>query len=419
MKYFTILFAIAATAAFAQEPPKNTPQDPEQQELMQALSDANSSTVDLVRILEAFLKKHPQTAQRKEIERVLAKSAIENRDDRRTVLYGEKMLETNPEDMLVLDRVARSLLALGGRENAQKSLKYSRAFEEFVIKLAPAEGRDVARRQEERDRGQARALLFQSRAKSELGEKEEAVKLAEKSFSVYPCEEGARHWSKMLEAAGRNEEALLRLAEAFTVPDSRATDADRQADRTHLGELYKRVHSSEKGMGDMIVAAYDRMVQLSEERKRHLHAIDPNFNVTEPMQFTLTGLDGTKFPLSNLLGKVVVVDFWATWCQPCRTQHPLYEEVKKKFKDRSDVVFLSIDTDEDRSQVGPFLDQMQWSRTVYFEDGLQRLLQVNSIPTTMLFDKQGRVASRMNGFLPETFVQQVSERIESALAAAP
>jgi len=88
--------------------------------------------------------------------------------------------------------------------------------------------------------------LFQSRAKIELGEKEEAVKLAEKSFSVYSCEEGARHWSKTLEAAGRDQEALVRLAEAFTVPDSRAHDADRQADRTHLGELYKRVHSSRR-----------------------------------------------------------------------------------------------------------------------------------------------------------------------------
>jgi len=48
-------------------------------------------------------------------------------------------------------------------------------------------------------------------------------------------------------------------------------------------------------------------------------------------------------------------------------------------------------------------------------DGLQRLLQVSSIPTTMLFDKQGHVASRMNGFLPETFVGQLTERIESAL----
>jgi len=112
------------------------------------------------------------------------------------------------------------------------------------------------------------------------------------------------------------------------------------------------------------------------------------------------------------------VDFWATWCQPCRIQHPLYEQVKTRFKDRSDVVFLAVDTDseEDRSKVGPFLDGQKWSRQIYFEDGLQRLLNVSSIPTTMLFDKRGRVASRMNGFLPDKFVDQLTERIQTALS---
>jgi len=52
---------------------------------------------------------------------------------------------------------------------------------------------------------------------------------------------------------------------------------------------------------------------------------------------------------------------------------------------------------------------------VYFEDGLQKLLQVSDIPTTIVFDKQGRMASRMNGFLPDRFVEQLTERIQTAL----
>jgi len=66
--------------------------------------------------------------------------------------------------------------------------------------------------------------------------------------------------------------------------------------------------------------------------------------------------------------------------------------------------------------VAPFLDQQKWSKTVYFDDGLQRLLQVTAIPTTVLFDKQGRVASRMNGYLPDKFVDQLTERIQYALS---
>src|SRR5436305_3277568 len=100
MSFRYFLPMIAAGFGWAQSQPQATsqpPNDPDQQELMQALTDANSSTVDLVRILEAFLEKHPQTAQRKEIEKVLAKSAIENKDDRRTVLYDERVLAATPD----------------------------------------------------------------------------------------------------------------------------------------------------------------------------------------------------------------------------------------------------------------------------------------------------------------------------------
>ncbi|HLX42349.1 MAG TPA: TlpA disulfide reductase family protein, partial [Bryobacteraceae bacterium] len=220
------------------------------------------------------------------------------------------------------------------------------------------------------------------------------------------------------EHLGRLKDALPRLADAFTVPDSRASEWDRAEDRRKLGEMYRKVHRSEKGLGDLILAAYDRTAAQAKQRTAKLQAMDPNASATEPMQFTISGLDGSRLPLSNLKGRVVVVDFWATWCQPCRVQHPLYEQVKARFKDRSDVVFLAVDTDseEDRSKVGPFLDTQKWSRNVYFEDGLQRLLNVSSIPTTLLFDKAGHVASRMNGFLPDKFVDQLTQRIESALS---
>ena len=180
--------------------------------------------------------------------------------------------------------------------------------------------------------------------------------------------------------------------------------------------MYGKRHGDEKGLGDLVLAAYDRTTVQLDQRKARLAAIDPNFSATDPDQMTVTALDGQKLPLSKLKGDVVVLDFWATWCGPCRAQHPLYDQVKERFKNRKDVVFLSIDTDEDTKLVGPFLDQHNWSRSaVYLDDGLQRLLQVNNIPTTILFDKQGRVASRMNGFLPDKFVDQLSARIESAL----
>src|SRR5258708_16481569 len=119
------------------------------------------------------------------------------------------------------------------------------------------------------------------------------------------------------------------------------------------------------------------------------------------MRFTLSGVDGEKLKLCSLLGKVVVVEFWATWCGTCRQQHPLYEEVKARFKDFSEtLVFLAIDTDEDRTLVKPFLDEQKWSQKVYFEDGLANLLQVSSIPTTIIFGKKGEALTRIPGSRP-------------------
>ena len=64
------------------------------------------------------------------------------------------------------------------------------------------------------------------------------------------------------------------------------------------------------------------------------------------------------------------------------------------------MVFLAIDTDEDHSLVKPFLEAQKWTQKVYFDDGLQSLLQVSSIPTTIIFGKKGDVVTRMIGYLP-------------------
>ena len=209
---------------------------------------------------------------------------------------------------------------------------------------------------------------------------------------------------------------MQRLADAFAIPDMRASESERQTDRLKLGELYSKKNGSEKGLGDFILSAYDRTSSLVELHRKKNLALDPNSAVQSPLEFTISALDGKKLQLKTLKGKVVVLDFWATWCEPCRIQHPMYEEVKKAYANRDDVVFLNLSADEDRDAVPDFLLKEKWDRKVYYEDGLARLLQVVGIPTTVLFNKQGRVSSRMNGFLPDSFEGQLKERIDEALA---
>ena len=120
--------------------------------------------------------------------------------------------------------------------------------------------------------------------------------------------------------------------------------------------------------------------------------------------------------MATLKGNIVVMDFWATWCVPCRVQHPLYETLKERFPKSSGVVFLEVNADEERAIVEPFLDEQKWDKDVYYEDGLARMLNIMNIPATILFDKSGKLASRMDGFDPNTFLDQMTSRIQAMLA---
>jgi thiol-disulfide isomerase/thioredoxin len=272
-----------------------------------------------------------------------------------------------------------------------------------------------AKRQEELDRMLGRALLYEAIAAGTLGNASASADFARKSFEAFPSGEPAAQLGKSLAQAGKVDEAVRAYADAFTIADLRATEADRAKIRRRMGELYQRKNGTEKGLGDVILEAYDRNAALMAQRRLALKRFDPNLDITDPMQFTLSALNGEKLKLASLAGKVIVMDFWATWCGPCRAQHPLYEEIKKKFSARQDVVFLSINTDEDRTAVKPFVEEQNWNQQVYFEDGLSTNLRVSAIPTTIIFGKNGEIASRMNGFDPGTFVDTVSGRISAAL----
>jgi thiol-disulfide isomerase/thioredoxin len=384
---------------------------------MEALTQGNTSALDMIRAMEAHLGRFPNSIQRTEIEQTLAKAAIDARDTPRIVKYGEAALRQAPEDILLLDRVTAALLQTGGADAAGRAYGYAHKFQTIVESLENQPGPDAGRRQEERDRALGRTLLYQSRARTMTGNTDEALRLAERSFAAYPNEESARELAGILWGAGQMDQAILRMAEAFAVPDARATEQIRLDDRQVLGQWYAKQHGSEKGLGDVILTAYDRTAAVTAARRKKLQALDPNSVAANPMEFTVTGLDGKPLRLDSLRGKVVVLDFWATWCVPCRVQRPLYEKLKEQFPESSGVAFLSIDADEDHSVVEPFLTEQKWDKNTYFEDGLGRFLNIENIPATILLDKTGRLASRMDGFDPDTFLGLMTSRIQGLIVA--
>jgi thiol-disulfide isomerase/thioredoxin len=414
------LLAALLVVAGQQKPPAKPPEisAQEQSDLEKALTDAGTSPVDYLRAIEKHLEKYPDSPRRTELERAAVRAAMQANDPRAIVLYGERVLASQTDDLLVLDALIRSLEATDAKDSAEKALKYSQRYETLVQQRKNSGARPGVRAadwQNEMDRELGSALRYEARAEGTLGRGEPALALARRSFDTFPNADAAREKARWFESLGKLDEAVRADADAFTIPDPHSTDADRARDRGRMGALYAKVKGSEAGLGDLILEAYDRNAALIHARELRLRANDPNAQLTDPMEFTLAGVDGSKLQMPSLKGKAIVLDFWATWCGPCRAQHPLYEQVEQRFHDNPDVVFLFIDNDEDRPSVKPFLEEVKWTEKVYFEDGLSRALNVLAFPTTIVIDRHGQVSSRLTGYDAGRFVDLLSERIREAL----
>ena len=109
--------------------------------------------------------------------------------------------------------------------------------------------------------------------------------------------------------------------------------------------------------------------------------------------FTLADLNGKTWTLKSLQGKVVLVNFWATWCPPCRKEMPDLESLHEQFKKKG-LVILAI-SDEDASKVKPFIAEKGVSYTVLLDPGrrVNTLFNVMGIPKTFIYDRSGKLVA--------------------------
>ncbi|WP_375480407.1 TlpA family protein disulfide reductase [uncultured Jatrophihabitans sp.] len=110
-----------------------------------------------------------------------------------------------------------------------------------------------------------------------------------------------------------------------------------------------------------------------------------------------TLLDGAKFGLAAAKGKVVVLNFWASWCGPCQTETPQFDLLYRKIKSRG-VDFVGIDTKDDKSAAEDFVTTNKISFPIVFDQPGKVALKLGNIPQlalpfTVLIDKQGKVAA--------------------------
>ena len=142
----------------------------------------------------------------------------------------------------------------------------------------------------------------------------------------------------------------------------------------------------------------------------------------EAPDFSLQTLRTDKtVTLESLRGKVVVLDFWATWCGPCVAGLPTMQKVTDAFKDRG-VVFYGIDLRESADKVQNFVDKKKWSFSVLLDQKgeVAKKYKVNGIPHSVVIGKDGKILNVHVGFGgAEALEKQLTEELEAALEAQP
>ena len=133
-------------------------------------------------------------------------------------------------------------------------------------------------------------------------------------------------------------------------------------------------------------------------------------------EFTLRDLKGNQVSLSDFRGQPVVLNFWATWCSPCRVEIPHLEALYTKYKDQG-LVILGMNTETDYMKVKRFAEP-RISYIVLLDGGTQAQgYNVSGIPCTYYIDREGIIQHRSVGFGPGDEVQ-IEEKIKKLLANA-
>lgn len=229
---------------------------------------------------------------------------------------------------------------------------------------------------------------------------------------------GLANLAECQDSLGRQTEALLtydRLGEAVPPTDEILRS---------WGTLYAELHGDTGGFRDH-VAKLDEKRRANYFERLERHALDwPAPDVT------LTDLSGAPHTLADFRGRVVLLDFWATWCGPCVASLPNVEQLYRSLGGSKEIVLIALNTwergtlEERRTAIEEKWSELDLSMPVYLdmqtsengEWGAAELFRVPAIPSSFVIDRQGRILFRGGGLFDEGDVEDLRLKLDFALS---
>jgi len=142
--------------------------------------------------------------------------------------------------------------------------------------------------------------------------------------------------------------------------------------------------------------------------------------ITLPVLVAADGIGpvDSEVSLSSLRGKTVVLNFWASWCEPCEVEAPVLEEVARRYRGDGEVVVLGVDVQDLRESALGFVDRngLTYPTLRDGEDDAKNAFQVPALPETFVIDPEGRIGLKIRGVVQQP--EQLTTAIDQILAEA-